>query len=89
MIIINYHSSFQKAYQKRIKFHSQLAKQTKARILLFINDRSNPILKDHQLSGTKKWYKAFSVTGDVRIVYKEISESEVMFIDIGSHNQVY
>ncbi len=33
--------------------------------------------------------RAFSVTGDIRIVYFEINDESVLFLDIGTHNQVY
>lgn len=46
-------------------------------------------LKNHPLKGKKKDYKAFSITGDYRITYKLISKSKVIFVDIGTHNQVY
>ncbi|MBI3486516.1 type II toxin-antitoxin system YafQ family toxin [Candidatus Daviesbacteria bacterium] len=47
-----------------------------------------PTLKDHKLIGKKFGFRAFSVTGDIRVVYKLIN-SDVWLYDIGSHNQVY
>jgi len=47
------------------------------------------LLQDHRLSGAKKDLRAFSITGDIHIVYLPISDIEVIFMDIGSHNQVY
>lgn len=32
---------------------------------------------------------AFSVTGDIRVIYRMLSEDEAELFDIGSHNQVY
>lgn len=83
------HASFRKYYKNRVVIHKKLISQTELRIDLFRSNPQNPILKDHALSGTKKGLRAFSVTGDIRIVYRPISEDEVVFIDIGSHNQVY
>lgn len=80
---------FKKAYKKRIATNKKLALQTKERISLFQYNPSSPILRDHPLTGAKKGLRAFSVTGDIRIVYLPISENEVTFLDIGSHNQVY
>ena len=49
--------------------------------------RGNPI-NDHGLKGKKRMFRAWSVAGDVRVVYRE-TEDYYEFLDIGSHNQVY
>lgn len=54
----------------------------------FITNPSDSTLRDHKLSGKKKNFRAFSITGDVRVVYT-IVENELWLFDIGSHNQVY
>jgi mRNA-degrading endonuclease YafQ of YafQ-DinJ toxin-antitoxin module len=43
--------------------------QFQKRINLFITDRKNPLLKDHGLKGKMTHMRAFSVTGDIRVVY--------------------
>ena len=86
---VNLYHGFVKNYQKRIASNIKLVLKTEERITLFKNDPKNPLLKDHGLTGAKKGLRAFSITGDIRIVYLPISEDEVTFIDIGSHNQVY
>lgn len=57
-------------------------------IALFKENSQNPVLKDHALTGSKIGYRAFSVTGDVRIIYERFN-GDVRFYDIGTHNQVY
>ena len=49
--------------------------------------RKEPI-NDHPLTGKLKGLRSFSVGGDVRVVYEE-TEEHYLFVDIGSHNQVY
>lgn len=49
--------------------------------------RKEPI-NDHPLTGKLKGLRAFSVGGDVRVVYEE-TENCYLLLDIGSHNQVY
>jgi len=88
-VIIRRSTGFRKAFKKRIKNDSKLVKKTTERIQLFLDNPQNPVLKDHQLIGKLKNNRSFWVTGDVRIVYFQISKDEVLFIDIGSHNQVY
>lgn len=88
-MIIREHPIFNKSFKKRIANNSKLVKKTKERIRLFLEDPDNPILKDHQLAGDKKDHRAFWITGNIRIIYYPISRNEVIFIDIGTHNQVY
>ncbi len=86
---ISFHPSYHKAYKKRILINPKLDAKTVERIKLFQEDPTNPILKDHQLQGKKASFRAFWITCDIRIVYLPVSDTEVIFIDIGSHNQVY
>lgn len=79
---------FQKHFQKRIKNNHRLHKRFLERYDLFIEDRGNWVLRDHALKGELFGFRAFSVTGDIRVVYKEI-DNEIIFIDIGTHNQIY
>lgn len=85
---IHYHRNFIKAYSKQIAPHSNLNKSLQQRLKLFSEDPTNPQLKDHGLSGGKVGYRAFSVTGDIRVVYEKVGD-DVLLHDIGSHNQVY
>lgn len=68
---------------------SQLKARFKERLALFLKDKSNLVLKDHKLIGNLQSFRAFSITGDVRVIYAEESKDAVIFIDIGTHNQVY
>lgn len=81
--------SFLKSYKKRIKQNKKLDRQMAERVDLFKVNPANPMLHDHSLKGTKLGLRAFSVTGDVRIVYHRINEDEVELLDIGTHAQVY
>ena len=89
MIQIEFHRNFVKSYDKRIKPNPSLVIQFNSRIEIFKKDPLNPLLKDHRLSGDKKEFRSFSVSGDIRIIYYKKSDNLVIFFDIGSHNQVY
>ncbi len=89
MIVIDFHPRFKKAYKKRLKEDPKLPDRYQQRIKLFINNPHHPLLRDHALKGEKEGYRAFSITGDIRIVYKQVDETTILFLDIGSHNQVY
>ena len=80
--------SFKKAYAKRIRQNKNLVKRFDQRYDLFVDDPSDEMLKDHQLSGRLEGHRAFSITGDIRVIYY-IYDNIAYFIDVGSHNQVY
>lgn len=86
---VKLHYQYEKSYKARVASNRKLISQTSERIALFKSDPKNSLLKDHGLTGAKKKLRAFSITGDIRIVYLPVSDTEVIFIDIGSHNQVY
>ncbi|EKE05720.1 MAG: Plasmid stabilization system [uncultured bacterium] len=88
-MIIKFDSKYIKSYRKRIRNNIKVRFKVADRIKLFVENQNNPIIKDHQLTGAKKDYRAFWITGDIRIIYFPVSKDEVLFIDIGTHNQVY
>jgi len=85
---IKYHRQFSKNFKKRIASKSNLVAQFQSRLDLFIENPNNSVLKDHKLTGKLSTYRAFSITGDVRVVYK-IVDNDLWLYDIGTHNQVY
>ena len=86
---IKHNRFFEKNFRKRIKNNKPLCDKYKQRISLFINNPNNPILKNHRLIGKMGNLKSFSITGDIRVIYKEINNDCILLINVGSHNQVY
>lgn len=84
----DYLKKFLKNYQRRILPYPKLNKKLSERLDLFINNPSDPQLKHHQLTGKKKSFRSFSITGDIRVIYK-IESDVIRLYDIGTHNQVY
>lgn len=59
-------------------------------VLLFANNRLDPILHDHALKGKMKGLRAFSAGFDLRVIYREKGNFiTVVLLDAGTHNQVY
>lgn len=56
---------------------------------LFIIDPFEPSLKTHKLSGKLKDLWSFSVEYDERVVFYFTEDEKAVFVDIGSHNEVY
>jgi addiction module RelE/StbE family toxin len=86
---IEYTSDFIKNFKKRILPYKEIHKKTLKRIVLFSENINNPILHNHKLQGKKSAYFAFSITGNIRVIYKIHDNNTIVFTDIGSHNQVY
>ena len=53
-----------------------------------LNDKY-PSLRIHKLTGTHKNVWSISITMQIRMIYIVISSSEIFFVDIGTHDQVY
>lgn len=88
-MIIELHPRFKKHYKKRVVHNTKLVKQTEKRIALFQKNPHHSLLKNHSLFGKKTHLRAFSITGNIRIIYFPTSKNRVLFLDIGTHNQVY
>jgi addiction module RelE/StbE family toxin len=88
-VSVQYSRKFLKNLKKRILPSPALSVKFDTRVSLFTANPANPILRDHVLSGSKVGLQAFSITGDIRVVYKTEAEGIVTFLDIGTHNQVY
>ena len=80
--------TFEKHFKQRISSNDKLIGQFKERLALFIAGQLGYPLHDHALTGRLSGKRAFSVAGDIRVIYVELEDMTV-FLDIGSHNQVY
>ena len=58
-------------------------------INLFIINPGDSRLYNHALRKRMKGKYAFSITGDIRIVYEWLGKQKVRFLAIGGHNKVY
>lgn len=71
-----------------IRSHPDLSERTRVIINRIVDNPFNPSLKTHRLSGQLKECLASNITYEYRVVFL-LSEEEVKFIDIGSHDNVY
>lgn len=81
--------SFIKAYEK---LSQKLQKKVEVRLILFLNDPNEPILRYHALKGARNGVYSINVTGDYRILLRFGKKGEIEFIaliDIGTHSQLY
>ena len=85
---IEFHHNFIKIYHRRFGGNSKIKRRFIERTQIFQSNSSDPTLKDHELKGKKAGMRAFSLTGDIRVVYY-VQDDTAYFVDIGTHNQVY
>lgn len=85
---ISTHSQFKKNYKRRIKSNEKLCQRFSTRLALLMRDSTDPRLRVHKLTGELVLFYAFSVTGDIRCIFR-VNGDEIILYDIGSHNQVY
>lgn len=89
MVKIALDSSFKRAYKRKIAGNSEREEQFQTKLELFKNNPFEASLKTHKLSGKLKNYWSFSVEYDLRVIFYFADESEIVFIDIGTHREVY
>lgn len=81
----------QKRYLKHFsKLPEELKFRTKYTIRIFEANPFDIRLHNHGLAGDMNGVRAISVTSDIRIIFQEFYYYKiVLFLDIGTHNQVY
>ncbi len=82
------HRKFERNFRKRITADAKLVKQFERRLSQYLAGVRGTPINDHPLTGRLAGFRAFSVGGDIRVIYIE-TDAEIIFLDIGSHNQVY
>ena len=82
---ISYHRDFKKTFKKLPK---QIKEKFTEKILLFENDKFNPVLNNHALKGKYSGYRSINITGDLRAIFRDDSDNAI-FITVGSHSNLY
>ena len=83
---ISFHKNFDKQYKKLTK---QQQEKTRERLDVFLENQRDVLLNNHSLQGKYTDYRSISVTGDIRAIYKFITEDECVFVAIDSHSNLY
>lgn len=56
---------------------------------LFIENEFYPLLDNHPLMGKYHGFRSINITGDFRAVYYKHSRDLAVFVNIGTHSQLY
>ena len=86
---IEFSGRFLKSFKKLVSRRPEVAISVLQKVLLFSNDPFSPSLALHKLKGRLNDVWSFSVENDVRIIVDREDPNKVVFVDIGSHDQVY
>ena len=77
---------FKRLYKERIAMDGRLKRDFIESVAAFREDRTS--VDDHPLEDVMQGQRAFSINSEYRVVYIE-REDEYVFVDIGTHPQVY
>lgn len=85
-MVINTTKSFDKQYAKLSLKHKQ---KFKNRIEIFKINPFDQALRNHALKGKYSGYRSIDITGDIRALYTYKNDKIILFVFIGTHNQLY
>jgi addiction module RelE/StbE family toxin len=89
MIEIAFENSFKRSCRRKIAGNQDRERRFRQKLKLFQNNPFETSLRTHKLSGKLQELWSFSVEYDLRIVFYFADENKVVFIDIGTHDEVY
>lgn len=83
---ITYSAYFARQYRSLTPALKSTAKEKE---MLFRQDAFHPQLHTHKLKGELAGCWAFSITYNVRVLFRFLGNGEALFFAIGSHDAVY
>lgn len=83
---IELHRNFLKAY---IKQSQKIQDKFKEKRNLFIENMFHPLLNNHSLNGEYDGCRSINITGNIRAIFYIKTDGNVVFINIGSHPELY
>jgi mRNA-degrading endonuclease YafQ of YafQ-DinJ toxin-antitoxin module len=89
VIKIFWDQGFKQAYRKKVKDDAELKERFWNVAPVFLINPLNPRLRAHKLIGKLQGLWAFSVSFDFMVIFKFLSRTEVLLIDICEHDEVY
>ena len=71
------------------KLPKQIIAEAERKEAIFKSNSFHPLLHTHKLSGKEKEHWAFWIARDYRIKFIFLTDEEVLFLDVGTHDEVY
>lgn len=89
MVEIVWDEGFAKILKKWSKKHPDLISEFEIKLKIFAESPFHPSLKMHSLSGNLKGYWSIRINYEYRLIFNFVSQTKVLLIDIGTHDEVY
>ncbi len=86
MIRVIYHRNFKKGF-KKLKNSEQ--KAFEEQLSIFIINPTDSVLNNHSLHGKYLGCRSINITGDLRVVFENISENIAHLLAIDTHSNLY
>jgi len=86
---VSFSSTFKRTFKKRIKSNTDLEEKFWQKLEQFTVNPYDPSLKTHKLSGKLKEFWSFTIDYDARVLFYFTENEKAVFVDIGSHDEVY
>lgn len=83
---IRFHQNFDKQYKK---LRPAEKNKTLERLQMFLVSPFDSLLDNHSLKGKYVDYRSINITGDLRALYKILSDDECIFVVVDSHSNLY
>jgi addiction module RelE/StbE family toxin len=80
---------FLRILKKWRKKHPELVERFQQKLTLFTNEPFHSSLRTHSLSGNLSGYWAISINYEQRLLFKFLSDTKVLLINLGTHEEVY
>lgn len=83
-------ADFHKSFIKNFRLLPDSVQQEfYTRLKIFYQNPYATKLSNHPLKGKRLGYRSINISGDIRAIYKLISDDKAFFVEIGSHSQLY
>lgn len=86
---VSFSTTFKRSFKKRIKGNADLESRFWQKLEQFTVDPFDPSLRTHKLSGKLREFWSFSIDYNARILFYFTEDEKAVFVDIGSHDEVY
>jgi len=83
---IEYHRKFLKSFAK---LPNKIKSRFYERLRLFANDQYNLLLENHSVEPIYPHMRSINITGDYRALFEVIGDSNIEFMRIGTHSELY
>lgn len=81
-----FHRRFEKHFAK---LPERIKDKFEVQLEIFYQDPFDSRLDNHELNGKYKGHRSVNVTGDFRAIYITKTEGVSIFVEIGSHSELY